>query len=205
LLNFLSGRLVSDNLTISGSYRINGSAIESLEPYSNQIGYVTQEDALLGTLTPRECFRFAADLRLEGTKFMKYERVEELISELGLTSCADVKIGNTFIKGVSGGERKRTSIGVELITNPNVIFLDEPTTGLDSTTALQVILLLSSLARKGKTIISTIHQPSSELFCEFDRLMLLVDGRCIYSGRAEDSYNHFGKMGYVCPELMNAS
>ena len=84
-----------------------------------------------------------------------------MLEELGLTKCADVKIGNNFIKGVSGGERKRTSIGIELITNPNIIFLDEPTTGLDSTTALQVIQLLSDLAKKGKTIISTIHQPSS--------------------------------------------
>ena len=69
-----------------------------------------------------------------------------------------------MIKGISGGERKRTSIGVELITDPSLIFLDEPTTGLDSTTALQVILLLKDLASKGKTVISTIHQPSSELF-----------------------------------------
>jgi ABC-type multidrug transport system ATPase subunit len=87
--------------------------------------------------------------------------VEDLILELGLTSCADVKVGNAFIKGISGGERKRTSIGVELITNPSIIFLDEPTTGLDSTTALQVILLLKTLAKQGKTVISTIHQPSS--------------------------------------------
>lgn len=88
-----------------------------------------------------------------------------MIKELGLTSCADTKVGNNFIKGISGGERKRTSIGVELITNPSIIFLDEPTTGLDSTTALQVILLLKKLAKQGKTVISTIHQPSSELSC----------------------------------------
>jgi ABC-type multidrug transport system ATPase subunit len=71
-----------------------------------------------------------------------------------------------------------------LITNPGLIFLDEPTTGLDSTTALQVILLLKELAKRGKTVISTIHQPSSELFYEFDRLMLLVDGKCIFHGPA---------------------
>lgn len=116
-----------------------------------------------------------------------------------------MKIGNNFIKGISGGERKRTSIGIELITNPNIIFLDEPTTGLDSTTALQVIQLLSDLAKKGKTIISTIHQPSSELFCEFDRLMILVEGRCVYSGSAIKSYDYFDKLGYKCPEMMNAS
>lgn len=128
-----------------------------------------------------------------------------MIIDLGLSSCADVKVGNAFIKGISGGERKRTSIGVELITNPSIIFLDEPTTGLDSTTALQVILLLKKLANKGKTVISTIHQPSSELFCEFDRLMLMVDGRCIYQGIAQEAYDHFEAQGYKCPQLMNAS
>ena len=106
-----------------------------------------QEDALLGTLTPRECFLFAVKLTLGLTERQLNERVEELISDLGLSSCANTKIGNSFIKGISGGERKRTSIGVELVTNPGIIFLDEPTTGLDSTTALQVILLLKKLAQ----------------------------------------------------------
>lgn len=141
-----------------------------------------QEDALLGTLTVRECFQFAGKLTLNLSEDNMIRRVNELIIDLGLESCADVEIGNSFAKGVSGGERKRTSIGVELITNPGIIFLDEPTTGLDSTTALQVILLLKNLAKQGKTVISTIHQPSSELFAEFDRLMLICDGYSIYHG-----------------------
>lgn len=185
--------------------RFNSQPIKSVEPYCKQIGYVMQEDALLATLTPRECFKFACNLRLNVSEEEKHRIVEDLIIELGLASCADVKVGNTFIKGISGGERKRTSIGVELITNPSVIYLDEPTTGLDSTTAYQVILLLKTLAKQGKTVISTIHQPSSELFLEFDRLMLLVDGRCIYQGEAQASYGHFEAQGYVCPQLMNAS
>lgn len=90
---------------------------------------------------------FAAKLTMNLTAKQLEDRVEELIVDLGLTSCANTKIGNTFIKGISGGERKRTSIGVELVTNPGIIFLDEPTTGLDSTTALQVILLLKKLAQ----------------------------------------------------------
>lgn len=106
-------------------------------------------------------------------------------------------------KGISGGEKKRTSIGVDLITNPSLIFLDEPTTGLDSTTALQVIILLRQLANEGRTVISTIHQPSSEVFAEFDRLLLLVEGRCIFQGRSSDANNYFKDMGLVCPQLMS--
>lgn len=115
---------MSDNLTLEGRYMMNGVEISSIDKYSNQIGYVMQEDALLGTLTPYECFKFAADMKLNLSENDKIERVEELVQELGLKNCQNVKIGNTFIKGVSGGERKRTSIGIELITNPNIIFLD---------------------------------------------------------------------------------
>lgn len=87
--------------------------------------------------------------------------MEEIISVLGLTKCADTYVGNALIRGVSGGEKKRTSIGVELLINPSIIFLDEPTTGLDSTTALNVISFLNKMAKAGRTIVSTIHQPSS--------------------------------------------
>ncbi len=106
--------------------------------------------------------------------------MENLIKELGLERCADTKVGNTFIRGLSGGERKRTSIGVELITNPSLLFLDEPTTGLDSTTALNVLELLKHLAENGRNIVSTIHQPSSEIFGQFDNLILMVRGNIIY-------------------------
>jgi ABC-type multidrug transport system ATPase subunit len=99
--------------------------------------------------------------------------VDKIIKELNLQKCQNTKIGGELFKGVSGGERKRTSIGVELITNPSLIFLDEPTTGLDSFTAFQVIETLKNLARHGRTIITTIHQPNSEIYQDFDRLMLL--------------------------------
>ena len=80
------------------------------------------------------------------------------------------------MKGISGGERKRTSIGYELITDPAVLLLDEPTSGLDSTTALKIVKILKKEALLGKTVICTIHQPSSEIFLQFDRLILLQDG-----------------------------
>ena len=98
--------------------------------------YVQQDDVLFQTLTVRECIEFAAKMKLTGSETFKQNRVDMVISDLRLNKCADTFIGGSMIKGVSGGERKRTSIGVELITNPAMVFLDEPTTGLDSYTAL---------------------------------------------------------------------
>ena len=96
---------------------------------------------------------FAAKLKLPGSIDQKMARVEEIIKELWLKKCENTKIGGPLLKGVSGGERKRTSIGVELITDPNLIFLDEPTTGLDSFTATSVMETLNELAKTGRTII----------------------------------------------------
>jgi ABC-type multidrug transport system ATPase subunit len=108
-------------------------------------------------MTVRECLEFSAKLKLPGTTAEKIAKVDEIIMDLKLNKCQDTFIGGTLIKGVSGGERKRTSIGVELITNPSLIFLDEPTTGLDSYTATQVMVILRNLANAGRTIIQTIH------------------------------------------------
>ena len=127
-----------------------------------------------------------------------------MLNELGLTHCATTKIGNNLIRGISGGERKRTSIGVELITNPSMVFLDEPTTGLDSKTAENVVSLLVKLAQKGgRTVVSTIHQPSSQIFGLFDELILLVRGNIIYQGKSNMAVNYFSSIGYECPKLTN--
>ena len=108
------------------------------------------------------------------------------------------------MKGVSGGERKRTSIGVELITDPSLIFLDEPTTGLDSFTATSVMEILGDLARKeNRTVISTIHQPNSDIYEMFDRLMLLAKGHIIYFNKAESAVDYFSGIGERCPERSN--
>jgi ABC-type multidrug transport system ATPase subunit len=140
-----------------------------------------QDDILFATFTPREAFKFSADLRLKGlSNEKKNQKVEQVITDLGLSRCCDSPIGGELFKGISGGERKRTSIGVELITNPSIIFLDEPTTGLDSETALNCMLLLKKMSREGRTIISTIHQPSSQIYSSFDQLLLLVQGNLIF-------------------------
>lgn len=127
----------SRSLDKRGKILINGKdSAELAVPLSILSAYVQQDDVLFQTLTVRECLEFAAKLKLKGPYESKIRCVDKIIKELNLQKCQNTKIGGELFKGVSGGERKRTSIGVELITNPSLIFLDEPTTGLDSFTAL---------------------------------------------------------------------
>lgn len=154
-------------------------------------------------MTVRECLEFSAKLKLTGTLEEKISKVDQIIKELKLTKCQNTNIGGYLIKGISGGERKRTSIGVELITNPSLIFLDEPTTGLDSHTATQVMKLLSKLAASGRTIIQTIHQPNSDIFTMFDRLMLLAQGKTLFFNDANLAVDYFSGIGFPVPQLSN--
>ncbi|CAG9325642.1 unnamed protein product [Blepharisma stoltei] len=203
LLNVLSGRLQNTGeAKIYGTITANGTNIKdfNFEYYS---AYVTQEDILLPFLTPRESMLFSSKLRLPGTHEQHAERVEKILNDLKLMKVADNIVGNAMKKGLSGGERKRVCIGMELISEPLILILDEPTSGLDSFTAEIVIDLLIEQARKGRTIISTIHQPSSNVFNKFDKLVLLSEGHIVYQGRAKDSRKYFSKIGYKCPRLMN--
>ena len=153
LLNYLSGRLISKGLIKEGIVKINGQNSDQVKGFQQFSAYVQQDDVLMQSMTVRECLLFAAKLKLPGTEQEKIARVDELILDLKLKKCANSFIGGPLLKGVSGGERKRTSIGVELVTNPSLIFLDEPTTGLDSYTATQVMKMLSKLAKSGRTVI----------------------------------------------------
>jgi ABC-type multidrug transport system ATPase subunit len=123
---------------------------------------------------------FAAMLKLNKSIKECRQRVNEVIEELNLTNCRKTLIGNNFVKGCSGGERKRVSIGVELITNPSVIFCDEPTSGLDAFTSETIVKILKAQACRGKIVLSTIHQPSSSTFALFDQFILMQEGRIIY-------------------------
>ncbi len=135
----------------------------------------------MATFTPEELFRFAAKLRTNESPANISIIVENVIRRLRLQTCRKTLVGGFFLKGLSGGERKRTSIGYELITNPKLLLLDEPTSGLDSHTALEIVRLLKHEAKKGMTIVCTIHQPSSEIFREFNKIMVLSDGYTIYN------------------------
>ncbi|XP_074730909.1 broad substrate specificity ATP-binding cassette transporter ABCG2-like isoform X3 [Strix uralensis] len=114
-----------------------------------------------------------------------------------------VQVGTELIRGVSGGERKRTNIGMELITEPPVLFLDEPTTGLDASTANAVLILLKKLSRRGRTIIFSIHQPRYSIFKLFDSLTLLALGKVLYHGPAKQALEYFSSIGYECEPFNN--
>ncbi|KAI7734095.1 hypothetical protein M8C21_007039 [Ambrosia artemisiifolia] len=193
LLSLLGGRLT--NPAPGGSITYND------KPYSkflkSRIGFVTQDDILFPHLTVKETLTYAALLRLPKklTKQEKEKRAADVIRELGLERCQDTMIGGTFVRGVSGGERKRVCIGLEIIINPSLLFLDEPTSGLDSTTALRIVELLQDIAETEKTVITTIHQPSSRLFHKFDKLILLGKGSLLYFGKASEAMLYFSSIG----------
>lgn len=126
------------------------------------------------------------------------------MKELGLLHIAQSQIGSIHRKVISGGERKRTSIGVELVSDPSLIMLDEPTSGLDSFKARSICKLLHDLARKkGKCIVSTIHSPSSEAFFYFDRVLLMADGFTVFQGDAAESMEYFKTLKFTVPTLCN--
>eukprot|EP00798_Chlamydomonas_sp_ICE-L_P028073 gene28073-31177_t len=201
LLDTLSGRQPS-SVKVSGDVLLNG------HPSSLSYGrsaYVTQDEVLVGTLSVRECLQYTAKLRLPRsmTYAEKMERVEETMQELGLMVAADTKIGNWLIKGISGGQKRRVAIGCELVTHPNLMFLDEPTSGLDAAAAFYVMSTIRRLAESGRTILSVIHQPSSEVFELFDRLCLLSFGNVIYMGHADKALTMFEEAGLPCPAQRN--
>lgn len=132
-----------------------------------------QDDILIETLTPFESFTFAAKLRTNYNDEEIEEASQKMVDRLQLGNCAHTRIGGMTFKGISGGERKRTCIGYELITDPNLLLLDEPTSGMDASTAYRIIEMLKKEAANGRTIVATIHQPSGEVFQLFDRLLVL--------------------------------
>jgi len=204
LLNYLSGRDFSKTLHSTGEVFVNGTLKSQIPNFSAFSAYVQQDDILFQTLTVRECLEFAAKLKLTGTIESKIRRVDALIDQLKLGKAQNTHIGGPLVKGISGGERKRTSVGVELITDPSLIFLDEPTTGLDSFIATQVMDNLRELAiEQGKTVVSTIHQPNSDIFDMFDKLLLMARGKIIYFNDANKSVDYFANIGRPCPELTN--
>ncbi|KAK8964975.1 ABC transporter G family member 11 [Platanthera guangdongensis] len=203
LLDALSNRLAS-NAFLSGVVLLNG---RKTKLSFGGAAYVTQDDNLIGTLTVRETIMYSARLRLPD-KMEKEEKralVEGTIIEMGLQDCADTVIGNWHLRGISGGEKRRVSIAIEIIMRPRLLFLDEPTSGLDSASAFFVTQTLRGLSRDGRTVIASIHQPSSEVFELFDQLYLLSGGKTVYFGKASEAYEFFAEAGFPCPSLRNPS
>lgn len=130
-------------LRVNGEMYVNGNLVPSIQKIKHQTGYVTQIDIVMPDLTPREHFMYTA--RLTGIKDPK-KKVEDTINILSLQSAANTRVGSDLKRGISGGERKRTSVGIEIILNSSLLFLDEPTTGLDSKSALDISMILKRLA-----------------------------------------------------------
>ncbi|EXJ89743.1 hypothetical protein A1O3_02810 [Capronia epimyces CBS 606.96] len=214
LLNVIAHRVKDKRLRQLGTVTYNSEALAIPNGQdagsgsgSARVGvaYVLQQDVLLPSLTVRETLQYAADLRLSTTK-TRAEReamVETVIDELGLGKCANTRIGDNAHKGCSGGEKRRTSIGVQLLADQPVLILDEPTTGLDAASAIQVVQTLKSLAQRGKTVIMTIHQPRSEIWRLVDNLILLARGSPVYSGPVRECLPYFEHLGYRMPPFFN--
>jgi len=207
LLNVLAGRLQSNTrLRVEGDIRMDNRVINPSDIRTRRsMAFVAQDDSLPITSTPREVIRFSAKMRLTRTMTEKQLDVltEGMLTALGLSACADTLVGGPLIKGISGGERKRTSIGVELVTKPALIFLDEPTSGLDSFSALQCCEVLRQVSLSGAGVLMTIHQPSSEVFGMIDHLMLMREGRVMYGGPVADIPDFFGRCGHPLPRNYN--
>lgn len=207
LLNVLAGRASSNGpITIGSDLRLNNYAVDPTNMKVRKlIAFVAQDDSLQVTSTPRESIRFSAKLRLpRSTTDHQLEKLtNRMITELGLTACADTMVGGELIKGISGGERKRTSVGVELVVKPALVFLDEPTSGLDSYSAVQLCQVLKKVANAGSSVLFTIHQPSSEIFNSFDNLILMRKGRVMYQGPVADVPAYFADRGHPSPPHYN--
>lgn len=162
--------------------------------------YITQDDRLEALLTVIENMRVAADLKLP-TNTPRYEK-ETIIAQI-LTTLGLYEHMNTRTQKLSGGQKKRLSIALELVNNPTVMFLDEPTTGLDSSSCMQVVNLLKLLARQGRTIICTIHQPSASLFQIFDLVYVLARGECLFHGTTSQMIPYLESIKLPCPMYHN--
>ncbi|KAG8885259.1 hypothetical protein FRB97_001705 [Tulasnella sp. 331] len=189
MLDLLARRTDAD-IGDGGKIMVNG---ETDVDMSDLAAYVEQSDALLGVLTVKETIRFAARLSLDPSTPAKEinERVAVTIADLGLSECENNRIGNPIQRGISGGQKRRVTIGSALVTMPKILLLDEPTSGLDSHTSREVMLAIRAIARRhGMIVIASIHQPNWETFSLFDKLLLLGQGRTMYSGPS-DRLSHY--------------
>ena len=187
LLNTLACRL-DVNTVFEGEMRLNGVPYDNAE-LKRVSGYVMQDDLLNGYLTVAETLMYIAELRLPRTftNAQRKERVDDVMKDLGLLHARDDIIGIQLKQGISGSERKRLCVCMQLLNRPQLLFLDEPTTGLDSVTALDLLYTLTALAHgktqeKAVTIVCSIHQPQAKIFNLFDSIVLLKAGHIIYQG-----------------------
>jgi len=176
--------------------------------------YIQQEDVLFAQLTTEETLQTSYDLSTKNPNSTKSTVIiNQMLNDLGLKKVAKSKVGDLKTRGLSGGEKKRLCIGNEIISDGQeeatldatneVIFADEPTSGLDCFQAMKVIQLLQNLAKKGNTVMFSIHQPRASIYALFDDITLLSEGRVIFTGPVSDMVGYFASQGYPCPNNIN--
>ncbi|KAK4008494.1 hypothetical protein OUZ56_013633 [Daphnia magna] len=196
LMNILAGLKKSG---IEGRVNVNG-AERKFKTFRKQSAYITQQDHLLSNLSVEEYMMSAAHLKLGNDVSEKEKKltIELIMNTLGLTNSQ-----STRVSCLSGGECKRLAIGLELIDNPAILFLDEPTSGLDSSSSLQCVAVLRDIAKTGRTVVATIHQPSTRLLDQFDQLYIVAGGSCMYQGPVNSLIPYLQSMNLQCPDHHN--
>lgn len=193
LLNLLNGSYSPT----TGRITINGVDIHNQpEKIEGVIGYVSQDDLLIEELTVFQNLYYNARLCFDDlTEAKLVKKVSDVLISIGLYEAKDLKVGSPLEKTISGGQRKRLNIALELIREPSVLFVDEPTSGLSSRDSENIMDLLKELALKGKLVFVVIHQPSSDIFKMFDNLLILdTGGYPIYNGNPVDAVIYFKQL-----------
>ncbi|KAH8368889.1 hypothetical protein KR200_000371 [Drosophila serrata] len=196
LLNALAGFKLRG---VSGQILLNGRP-RDMSTFRKMSAYIAQDFVMLNLLTVEETLRISVNLKMpSSTPSQEKQRIiDEIVDILQLQSCRW-----TLVKSLSGGEHKRLSIGIELVTNPPIMFFDEPTSGLDCVASYQVICHLQRLAHDGRIVVCVVHQPGSRLFQLFDDVVVLAHGEVLYAGEQREMLNSFASCGFVCPQYYN--
>ncbi|KAJ3371066.1 hypothetical protein HDU91_005589 [Kappamyces sp. JEL0680] len=205
LLSVLSGRVGAG--TLEGHITLGGQP-RNPKTWMRDYAFVEQDDLLHPQLTVQETLMFAAQFRMAQSTSLatKQARVDEIIMDLGLNGCRNTVIGGDGVRGISGGERKRVSIAIELMTFPKLLILDEPTSGLDSFTAFNTIKMVKEMAvKRNMVVIATLHQPRTDILDQLDTILLLSAGKTLFFGPTASALDHFASLGHVLPPKVNPS
>ncbi|GAM21919.1 hypothetical protein SAMD00019534_050940 [Acytostelium subglobosum LB1] len=205
LFKTLAGQVKADKLR--GDLLFNGRPI-NYHNHHRELSMVTQDDDHYALLTVKETVRFALDCTGDPllTAAEKEERVEILLRTMGLDHVKNTLVGDNLVRGVSGGQKKRVTISTSIIKGADLILMDEPTTGLDSSTAYDLLCTVRKFVDiLNVTALVTLLQPSAQLSSLFDNLIILTEGKIAYFGPMSEALDYFESLGFICPKHSNPS